>query len=61
MRIVDLEEKLRRQATHDALTGILNRGAIMARLGVEMARAYRDGEKGRDRIEFPTLEQMSSG
>jgi hypothetical protein len=33
----------------------------MERLGVEMARAYRDGEKGRDRIEFPTLEEMSSG
>jgi len=43
-RIVDLEEKLRLQATHDALTGILNRGAIMERLAVEMARAYRDSE-----------------
>jgi two-component system, cell cycle response regulator len=43
-RIVDLEEKLRRQATHDALTGILNRGAIMERVAVEMERAYRDSE-----------------
>lgn len=43
-RIVDLEEKLRLQATHDALTGILNRRAIMERLAVEMARAYRDRE-----------------
>jgi diguanylate cyclase (GGDEF)-like protein len=43
-RIVDLEERLRRQATHDALTGILSRGAIMERVGVEMARASRDGE-----------------
>lgn len=43
-RIVALEEKLRRQATHDPLTGILNRGAIMERLAVEMARADRDRE-----------------
>jgi len=44
MRIVDLEERLRRQATHDALTGILNRGAIMERVAVEMGRARRDSE-----------------
>ena len=44
-RIVDLEERLRRQATHDTLTGILNRGAIMERVAAEMARAYRDSEK----------------
>src|SRR5678815_1994063 len=44
-RIVDLEEKLRRQATHDALTGILNRGAIMERISVEMERAYREKER----------------
>jgi two-component system cell cycle response regulator len=43
-RIVDLEERLRRQATHDPLTGILNRGAIMERVAAEMARADRDGE-----------------
>lgn len=43
-RIVDLEEKLRRQATHDALTGILNRGAIMERIAIEMERAYREKE-----------------
>jgi diguanylate cyclase (GGDEF)-like protein len=43
-RIVDLEEKLRRQATHDALTGILNRGAIMERLVGEVDRAYRSKE-----------------
>ena len=30
-RILELEEKLRRQATLDALTGILNRGAIMGK------------------------------
>jgi two-component system, cell cycle response regulator len=44
-RIVDLEEKLRRQATHDALTGILNRGAIMERIDIEMERAYREQEQ----------------
>jgi two-component system cell cycle response regulator len=43
-RIVELEEKLRRQAMHDSLTGILNRGAIMERFAIEMDRAYRDGE-----------------
>jgi two-component system, cell cycle response regulator len=43
-RIVELEEKLRRQATHDSLTGIMNRGAIMERIGIEMDRAYRDNE-----------------
>jgi diguanylate cyclase (GGDEF)-like protein len=41
-RIVELEEKLRRQATLDALTGLLNRGAIMDRLATEMERAVRD-------------------
>jgi diguanylate cyclase (GGDEF)-like protein len=44
MRIVELEEKLRRQATLDALTGVLNRGAIMERLEVEMERAGRENE-----------------
>lgn len=43
-RIVELEEKLRKQATYDALTGILNRGAIMDRLSIEMERAYRESE-----------------
>jgi len=43
-RIVELEEKLRRQATLDSLTGIMNRGAIMERFAIEMDRAYRDGE-----------------
>jgi len=33
-RIVELEEKLRRQATLDALTGVLNRGAIMDPTGL---------------------------
>jgi two-component system cell cycle response regulator len=43
-RIVELEERLRRQATHDSLTGILNRGAIMERFAIEMDRAHRDNE-----------------
>jgi len=43
-RIVGLEEKLRRQATHDPLTGHLNRGAIMERMAVEMERSSRHGE-----------------
>jgi len=41
-RIVELEEKLRRQATLDALTGVLNRGAIMDRLSREIERALRE-------------------
>jgi two-component system, cell cycle response regulator len=41
-RIVELEEKLRRQATVDNLTGLLNRGAIMDRLETEMERALRE-------------------
>jgi len=43
-RIVELEEKLRRQATHDSLTGIMNRGAIMERFSIEVDRAHRAGE-----------------
>jgi len=43
-RIVELEEKLRRQATHDSLTGILNRGAIMERFSIEADRAHRDNQ-----------------
>jgi diguanylate cyclase (GGDEF)-like protein len=41
---VELEEKLRRQATMDTLTGLLNRGAIMDRLAKEMDRAIRENE-----------------
>jgi diguanylate cyclase (GGDEF)-like protein len=42
-RIVELEEALRVQATHDALTGAWNRGAIMEMLARELARSKREG------------------
>jgi diguanylate cyclase (GGDEF)-like protein len=50
-RILDLQSnllhvqaELHRQATHDALTGIWNRGAILEMLHREMERARRDGQ-----------------
>ena len=49
-RVVDLQTELLRardelehRATHDALTGVWNRGGIMERLGAEVSRARRDG------------------
>ena len=42
-RIVDLEEALRVQATHDALTGVWNHGAIIDMLQRELVRAEREG------------------
>jgi diguanylate cyclase (GGDEF)-like protein len=42
-RILTLQEQLRIEATHDALTGTLNRGAILNLLGKEAARAARHG------------------
>jgi diguanylate cyclase (GGDEF)-like protein len=49
-RILDLQEELlqarealREQATHDGLTGLLNRIAIMDRLDNELARSARSG------------------
>lgn len=51
MRILDLQEALlearealRIQATHDALTGLLNRGAILQALQTELARTAREGQ-----------------
>ena len=41
-QLVATREALRVQATHDALTGLLNRRAIVNRLGVELARARRE-------------------
>jgi len=50
-RILDLQEELlctrealRLQATHDSLTGLLNRAAIMAALHGELARAGREDQ-----------------
>ena len=50
-RILDLEEQLvsarellRTQATHDSLTGLLNRGAIFEMLNKELSRATRKKE-----------------
>ena len=49
-RVIDLQreliaarEKLRFEAMHDALTGLLNRGAVIARLEQELARSARFG------------------
>ena len=42
-RIVELEERLRYQATHDALTGAINRGLIVETLQRELARGARSG------------------
>src|SRR5713226_1093266 len=41
-QIVATREQLRVQATHDALTGLLNRGAILERLEKELARSARE-------------------
>ena len=42
-RILKLQERLRIEASHDALTGMLNRRAILSLLGKEAARAARQG------------------
>jgi two-component system, cell cycle response regulator len=41
--LIDAREALRIQATHDALTGMWNRRAIIEMLGNELARSRRDG------------------
>jgi two-component system, cell cycle response regulator len=41
--LIDAREALRIQATHDALTGVWNRRAILEMLGNELARSRRDG------------------
>jgi two-component system cell cycle response regulator len=40
--IIEAREALRIQATHDALTGVWNRRAILEMLGTELARSRRD-------------------
>ncbi len=42
-RIVDLEEALRSQATHDTLTGAWNHGATIEMLQMELVRGEREG------------------
>jgi len=39
--VIESREMLRQQATHDSLTGLLNRAAIRERLAAELARAMR--------------------
>jgi diguanylate cyclase (GGDEF)-like protein len=41
-RLVEAREHMRFQATHDALTSLLNRGVIMDLLGREIARSRRE-------------------
>ncbi len=41
--LIAAREALRVQATHDALTGVLNRGAVLDALGRELDRAKRHG------------------
>lgn len=43
-RLVEAREKMRFQATHDALTSLWNRGVIMDLLGRELARSRREGK-----------------
>ncbi|MFP4105510.1 MAG: diguanylate cyclase [Phycisphaerae bacterium] len=42
-QLLDAQEALRQQATHDALTGIFNRAEIMRLAEKEIDRAYREG------------------
>src|SRR5215471_4478061 len=44
-RILDLQDALRRQATHDGLTGFLNRNSILDKLQEELTRASRESRR----------------
>jgi two-component system cell cycle response regulator len=41
-KLVEAREQMRFKATHDALTSLSNRGAIMELLGRELARSHRE-------------------
>ena len=43
-RLVEAREEMRFKATHDALTGLWNRGVITDLLDRELARAHREGK-----------------
>src|SRR5258708_7250089 len=43
-RILDLQDALREQATHDGLTGLLNRNSILEKLDEEVSRGARGME-----------------
>lgn len=44
-KLVEAREEMRFKATHDALTRLWNRGAILSLLRTELARGMRDGAK----------------
>jgi two-component system, cell cycle response regulator len=43
-RLVEARENMRFRATHDALTSLLNRGAVLELLGRELHRAHRENK-----------------
>jgi two-component system cell cycle response regulator len=43
-RILDLQDALRKQATHDGLTGLLNRNSVLGKLSEELSRSDRHSE-----------------
>jgi len=43
-KLIEARETLREQATHDSLTGLWNRSAILEALGAELDRSRREGK-----------------
>lgn len=43
-KLVEAREEMRQRATVDALTGLLNRGAVLAHMKVEIGRCRREGK-----------------
>lgn len=43
-KLVEAREEMRQRATHDTLTGLFNRGAILTHLTAEIARCRREGK-----------------